>query len=59
MSNKDYIKRRAELVAEVNRLYTIHCPLSAQARIRRIADLDFQFCGTDKQTTIKSLTKNK
>lgn len=46
-----YDERRAELVADVHRQLRIHCKLNARARIRKIADLDYEHKGIDREVT--------
>ena len=49
--NKRYEEIRAQLVAELWSNLSIHCKLNARARIRKIADLDYEVKGIDKEET--------
>lgn len=51
MNEETYIQRRKELEREFFLMRSRRCYLSAKARIRKIADLDYQFKGTDKEVT--------
>lgn len=51
MTEQYYIARRTELETEVTRLRQIHCHLCARARIRKIADLDYEVKGIDREIT--------
>jgi hypothetical protein len=54
-----YNIRRQELIKEMENLINSHCRLCAKARIRKIADLDFEYKGIDREQTKKSLGYNK
>lgn len=54
MDRKAYTERRYELVVDVERLLSIHCRLCAMARIRKIADLDHEVKGIDREQTKQS-----
>jgi hypothetical protein len=51
MTQKMYATRRASLVREFYFLQSKHCHLSAKARIRQIAKLDFEFSGIPIEET--------
>lgn len=53
--NKRYTERRAELIREMYWNLSIHCRLNARARIRKIADLEYEVKGTDREETKNSL----
>lgn len=42
MTEAQYQSRRHELAVQAMHLRSIHCPLSARARIRKIAELDLE-----------------
>ena len=50
-----YQEQRNQLLMEILRLRTIHCPLSAKARIRKIANLDLEHRGIPREKTLASL----
>ena len=54
MNKDNYNRKRYELICEVDRLISIHCRLCAKARIRKIADLDYEFKGTEREITKQS-----
>lgn len=54
MNNNDYKTKRHNMVVETERLLSIHCRLCAKARIRKIAELDYEFKGTDREITKQS-----
>lgn len=49
--NKRYEEIRAQLVTELEFNLSIHCKLNARARIRKIADLDYEVKGIDREIT--------
>lgn len=51
MLQQDYAARRAKLVSDFLFLRSKGMKLSAKARIRKIADLDFEYDGTDREKT--------
>ena len=53
MTEQYYIARRTELEEEIVRLRQIHCHLCARARIRKIADLDYEVKGIDREETMR------
>ena len=55
MTLERYQEQRNQLLMEILRLRTIHCPLSAKARIRKIADLDLEHRGIPREKTLASL----
>jgi hypothetical protein len=59
MNEIQYNIRRQELIKEMENLINSHCHLCAKARIRKIADLDFEYKGIDREQTKKSLGYNK
>lgn len=54
MTEEAYFNQRHKLVEEVMFLRQRHCNLSARARIRKIADLDFEQRGIDRSVTYKN-----
>ena len=46
-----YSVRRAKLVSDYNRLLKLRLNRSAAARVRQIAQLDFEYDGTDPNKT--------
>ena len=54
MNEEQYTARRAQLVKEYNHLISSHCHLCAKARFRKIADLDYEVKGIDKEETKRS-----
>lgn len=54
MNEEQYTARRAQLVKEYNHLVSNHCHLCAKARVRKIADLDYEVKGIDKEETKRS-----
>lgn len=54
MTEEQYQSRRHELAVEAMYLRSIRCPLSAKARIRKIAELDLEHKGIPKETTFKN-----
>lgn len=54
MTEAQYQSRRHELTVQAMHLRSIHCPLSARARIRKIAELDLEHRGIPKATTFKN-----
>lgn len=54
MNEEQYTARRAQLVKEYNHLVSSHCHLCAKARVRKIADLDYEVKGIDKEETKRS-----
>lgn len=59
MDKKQYTEYRAKLVKEANELKKNHCHLSAKARIRKIAKLDYEEKGIDIETTKKNFKYNE
>ena len=55
MNTTRYQEQRNQLLMEILRLRTIHCPLSAKARIRKIANLDLEHRGIPREKTMASL----
>lgn len=51
MTQQDYAARRAKLVSDYNFLKRKRLYLSAKARIRMIADLDYEYAKIDKEET--------
>lgn len=51
MTNTAYSTRRAELVSNLHFLLSKHLYLSARDRIRKIADLDYEHKGIDREVT--------
>lgn len=51
MSEKQYKEYRAKLINEFWFLRSRHCPLSAKARVRKIAELDHEQKGVPKEIT--------
>ena len=51
MNEEQYAARRAQLIKEYNHLVSSHCHLCAKARVRKIADLDYEVKGIDKEIT--------
>lgn len=51
MTPQDYTARRAKLVSDFNFLIRKRLKLSAKARIRMIADLDYEYAKIDKEKT--------
>lgn len=54
-----YTETRAKLVDEYWFLRSRHCKLSAMARVRKIADLDFEFSGIQREETLKKFHYNE
>ena len=52
MIEQDYKARRAKLVGEFFRLKKLRLNRSAAARVRMIAKLDFEQCGTPEKKTL-------
>lgn len=53
MDKERYTTLRAQLVSELWREIGMHHRFNARARIRRIADLDFQHLGVPKEETLR------
>lgn len=51
MSEEQYTERRAALVNEFWFLKSKRCKLAAKARVRAIADLDYEYAGIDREVT--------
>lgn len=51
MTPHDYTARRANLVREYNFLLSKRLPRSAAARVRKIAQLDYEYDGIDPEQT--------
>jgi len=51
MTDKDYTVRRSCLINEFYRLKQLHLMRCAAARIRKIAHLDLEYCGTPIEKT--------
>lgn len=51
MTEKNYTHRRAELVSQLNTMLSLRLWLCARARIRKIADLDYEHRGIDREVT--------
>lgn len=51
MTEKQYIAQRAKLINEFWFLKSKRLFLSARARVRKIADLDYEKYGTDREET--------
>ena len=51
MTEKNYSQRRAELVSQFNTMLSLRLWMSARARIRKIADLDYEHRGIDREVT--------
>ena len=54
MNEEQYAARRAQLIKEYNHLISSHCHLCAKARVRKIAELDYEVKGIDKEETKRS-----
>ena len=52
MTEEYYTEQRAKLVKEFWFLRSTHCPLAAKARVRKIADLDYEYKGIDREITL-------
>ena len=59
MTEEQYQARRRELALEVVELRSKRLHLTARARIRKIAELDYQFKGTPKEETLKRFNYDK
>lgn len=59
MTDQHYTALRAQLIAELWREIAMHHRLNARARIRRIADLDYQHLGIPKEETYELLHYDK
>jgi len=57
--NKRYEEIRAQLVTELEFNLSIHCKLNARARIRKIADLDYEVKGIDREETMRKFNYHK
>lgn len=54
MTAQDYAIRRAKLISEFNFLMRRRMYLSAKARVRKIADLDYDYDKTPKEKTLRA-----
>lgn len=59
MTEEKYTEQRAKLVNEFWFLKSKRLFLSAKARIRKIADLDFEQKGIDREITLEKFNYNK
>jgi hypothetical protein len=59
MTEKQFTAQRAKLVNEFWFLKSKRLYLSAKARIRKIAELDFQYKGIDREVTKQKFNYNK
>ena len=59
MTEEQYTAQRAKLVSEFWYLKSKRLFLSAKARIRKIADLDFEQKGIDREITKQKFNYNK
>lgn len=53
MTQQQYLVRKSALEDDIIRLRMIHCNLSAKARIRKIAKLEFDFNGIPEKETLE------
>lgn len=53
MTDQHYTALSAQLISELWREIAMHHRLNARARIRRIADLDYQHLGIPKEETYR------
>lgn len=51
MTYNDYYQRRLSLVNEIEWLLSLRLYLCARARIRRLAELEYNYNGSDKEIT--------
>ena len=58
MTEQQYTARRAELTREFWFLKSKRLHLSAKARVRKIADLDFEQKGTPREETLRKFNYN-
>jgi hypothetical protein len=58
MTEEQYTTRRAQLVKEFWFNKSKRCYLVARARIRKIADLDYEFKGIDREVTKQKFSYN-
>lgn len=59
LSEERYTETRAELVRDFWFLKSKRCKLAAKARIRKIADLDFEQLGIPRETTLNKFNYEK
>ena len=59
MSEEQYTAQRAKLVNEFWFLKSKRLYLSARARVRKIADLDYEQCGIDRAITKEKFNYSK
>jgi len=59
MTEEYYTQHRAKLVNEFWFLKSKRCPLSAKARVRKIASLDYEHRGVDKSVTKQKFNYDK
>ena len=59
LSEDRYTETRAELVRDFWFLKSKRCKLAAKARIRKIADLDFEQNGTPREKTLEKFNYEK
>ena len=58
MTQEQYTQKRYQLVREFWFLKSKRLYLSARARVRKIADLDFQYDGIPREVTLKKFHYN-
>ena len=59
MTEENYKEHRAKLVREFWFLKSKRLYLSAKARVRKIADLDFEYKGIDREITMQKFSYDK
>lgn len=59
MTEEYYTELRRSLVQEFLQLRNVRCYLAAKARIRKIADLDFEYKGIDREVTKQRFNYDK